>query len=162
MHLDNRPKLKALIETAQAEGISINVQLLGPNGGVGFAQEDQGVTINNYYLRVDDPNFPEDRLIIVLFHELGHLKYFAEVPIDARNSEDSEFRAFENSLEEARRLALKQDDGGPLSLALHYIAQRQASGQEPQCYQAAIDRIISSDLWGSCKSIVEQGSEGNA
>jgi len=151
MHLENRPRLKALIEEEQRMGASIRIQLLGPNVGVGFAQENQGVILNNYFLRVDDPNFSEDRLIVVLFHELGHMKYFAEVPKLERIQEDSEFRAFENSILETRRLAEQQNDPGPLNLAMRCIALRQISGREPQHYQAAIDRIIASELWKDCK-----------
>ncbi len=99
-----------------------------------------------------DDNFPEDRLIIVLFHELGHAKYLNDVPLEQQKLVDSEYRAFENSIDEAIRIA-ESGDHGPLKVALHYIQNRRNSAQEPSHYQDALDRITASELWNRAEKL---------
>ena len=160
-NLSNRPKLLRAVEAERQQGINITVELLGHGKTAGIAEENRGVILNNYYLRVDVPNYPEDRLIVVLYHEIGHMRYFASCEAIDRTCEDSEYWAFENSLLEGKRLAETENDSGPLSTALFYIAKRKESGDEKPHYQTAIDRIVDSELWSNCKKIVEQGSGGN-
>ena len=95
-----RPKLERQVKNLRLSH-TINIKPEGPNYEYGPASshEDNGsqwITINNFYLRNDIPqniqdDYPDDRLVIVLFHEVGHFEYFDSTPIDQRSDEDSEF-----------------------------------------------------------------------
>jgi len=159
--LDNRPKLKSYVQKERQRGETIVIRPLGPRSSPGLGQETVGVILNNYFLRVDHPDYPEDRLIVVLYHELGHIKFFRDVSWKDRTKEDSEYAAFQNSLFKVKEIGISENDLGPLSAALHFIECRQRSRNEPESYQNVINRIAESDLWKECKSIVEQGGSPN-
>lgn len=153
--LQDNPKLSSLVFLLRQEGYIINIKRLGPNYGPGFVTEHAEIVLNNWYLRGKVSEYSEDRLIIVLLHELGHIKYQANVPTDKRDQADSEYSAFENSINGATALA-KKGDTGPLDVVLHYLQQRQQSGEEPDYYQDALDRIISSSLWNDAQIVANK------
>lgn len=152
--LEKNKKLFLHVVAERANGAIINVQRLGPNYGPGFVTEDGAVILNNFYLRadVDIPEYSEDRLIVVLYHELGHVKFLRTVK---QHRADGVHAAFEHSLIECHRLAIDKKDKGPLNTALHYIDQRRQSENEPDHYQDALDRIVDSPLWKQCKALNE-------
>lgn len=157
--LANSPKLQKHVQELR-ESYPIAIERMGPAMCAGIAREGYGVTINNYYLRNDTPqavqdDFPDDRLVIVLFHEIGHLEYFKSTLPNERNCEDSEYAAFEHSLVKAKELAEQGGDFGPLQQALKHIRLRQQSGKEDKDYQAALNRIVSSELWNSCEKMMQ-------
>lgn len=151
--LDKYPKLFSFVIIEQNHGETIVFECLGSGEGPGFAYEGKGVVMNNYFLTNPKPDYPEERLIVVLYHEIGHMKYYRSVPPDQRNDEDSEFWAFENSLKASKTIATDQHDPGPLRMALKYIPIRQNSGKLRPYYQAAIDRITQSFLWIECQHV---------
>jgi len=118
--------------------------------------------MNNYFLTNPKPDYPEDRLIVVLYHEMGHLRYYRLVHSDLRSDEDSEFWAFEHSLIVCKTIAADQHDGGPLQMALKYMPIRQKSGKLLPYYQAAIDRIAKSDLWIECQHVAKAFSPSSS
>ena len=155
-NLSRLPKLQSHVLEARSLGYDISVERLGPGHGVGSASTDGKLTLNNWFLRGLAPEFSEDRLIVVLYHEIGHIDYFKSSGLVAGDSipsqTQSEFGAFEKSLEECKKI-LDQGDEGPLRTALHYIGMRQSSGLEAPDYQMALNQIVQSTRWADLLKI---------
>jgi hypothetical protein len=151
--LDRLPKLSRCVHEAINSGFAIKIERCGPGKNPGMASTSGNIVINNWFLRGMAPEYSEDRLIVVLYHEIGHIKHFRSLELSESdplpNQAESEYWAFENSLKECLHLHMS-GDSGPLRTALHFIARRQSSGTEPPFYQKALDRIVSSDLWRDC------------
>jgi hypothetical protein len=145
------PKLKQHIDAVNAFGGKVKICKLGPGVCAGRAQSPDKVIINNWYIRGMVPDYSENRMIVVLYHELGHIAYFKGLGGRSADDAESEFQAFKNSLVECRKLA-QGGDKGPLRTALHFIGQRQTSGHEPAYYQTALDRIVVDSLWGESQA----------
>lgn len=145
------PKLEQHIDAVNINGGNVHIDELGPDVCAGIAEAPNKIIINNWYIRGMDPEHSENRMVVVLYHELGHLAYFAGLNGSPMNEEESEFQAFRNSLAECRNLA-RGGDKGPLQTALHFIARRQTFRQEPAHYQAALDRIVTDSLWAQCQA----------
>jgi hypothetical protein len=69
------------------------------------------IFIDIKYMEHEQSGFDDDRLIVVLYHEIGHLHYFATVPVANRNPEENEKYAFEYSLAQTKQLAEKEIAG---------------------------------------------------
>lgn len=151
--------LHELIEDVVVSGISVTVRPVAPAKGPVFTREG-AIILNQWHVEGNHPDFDDDRMIAVLFHELGHVKEHAAHPMSAgerrtpKNIEESEFWALRNTLEETSKLC-RDGQPSPLRTALRFIKQRKESGREAPPYQNAIDRIAGSDLWASCEAMIE-------
>ena len=153
------PKLKRHVLAAVEDGYNVRVEKLGPRGDAGRAHFDGKVSLNNWHILGHDPEFTEDRLIVVLYHEIGHIDHFRSlnlglalgdpvVPEPYVDQTESELFAFQKSLQECAKIA-DDGDAGPLHFAVHFIRKRQASGEEDQVYQLALNRIVESIIWAT-------------
>ena len=151
--LNRLPKLSQLVQEAIDSAFQIEIERLGPGQNPGTASTSGKIVLNNWFLRGMAPDFSEDRLIVVLYHEIGHVKHFRSLSLSEGDplpdQAESEYWAFENSLNECLGLHTGEYSG-PLRTALHFIARRQSSGTEPPYYQQALNRIVDSDLWREC------------
>ena len=112
------PKLWAIMESIKDNGVHIKIssKMKGPGKAIG---KDRMV-ISSRVLTEELSQFPGDRIIIVLYHEFGHIKFNRETDKSQRiPAEHHEFAAFSYSLEAAKRMA-KDGDYGPLEMVLHY------------------------------------------
>lgn len=77
----------------------------GPLGSPAAAVGNGAVRLDRRFLEQPQPGFDDSRLGVVLYHEVGHLHYFTQVPPGRRNAAVSEQAAFEYSLLKTRLLA---------------------------------------------------------
>lgn len=156
--LPRLPRLHRAVEDLEAEGYNVRIARLGDGHGPGFADPDGWITINNWYLRAERAEFCKDRMIVVLYHEAGHIDYFRSLASGASvDQSDSEFSAFSQSLRRCIDRA-KTGDAGPLQVAVSYIGSRQASGEERPHYQAALDRLMLDSAWAEAKKMAADGT----
>lgn len=152
----NLPKLWSAIQTVKEQDVHIEItnrKMSGP----GAASGTDRIVLNSRFLTEDVPAFPEDRLIIVLFHELGHIVFNRNTPRNQRNPAKNEFAAFSYSLILAKKLALA-GDYGPLEQVTKNLVQRQKMGNKRQKgahYTTALNELIGNKLWNECIELLE-------
>ncbi|MCI0727631.1 MAG: hypothetical protein L0332_13040, partial [Chloroflexi bacterium] len=147
--LSNMPKLQHYVQELRNLGVEVKIERLGPDYPPGRGTGHHLIILNNWYIRRMDTEYDEDRMIVVLFHEQGHLEYFKtfghEPTQEEIDEEESEYRAFKYSLEKCREIA-KEGNPGPLISAIIFITKRSKSGKEPAVYQAALDRLMNEPI----------------
>lgn len=132
--LENEPLLKQVV--------FINKKGQGP----GFANPNGTVTLNLDYFVNKKPHFDDNRLIVVLYHEIGHLRYFNKTAKGKRNPEDSEKAAFEYSLQKTKEMAVNKDCL-PLKAGLHFILLRSQSNEMSDPHVRALKRMVNEPLY---------------
>ncbi|MCF8326340.1 MAG: hypothetical protein K9I84_15380, partial [Leadbetterella sp.] len=95
------------------------------HGNPASASNNGVITIDLSFIETSNPNFDDNRLVVVLYHELGHLYYFAEYKT-TDNTEDNEKFAFEYSLKRTKELA-ENGDCLPLKTGLKFMKLRSQS-----------------------------------
>ncbi|OQX39017.1 MAG: hypothetical protein B0D91_02630 [Oceanospirillales bacterium LUC14_002_19_P2] len=115
-------------------------------GGPGKAVGEHRIVLSTFYLTNDLPQYPEDRLIIVLLHEYGHILYNRQKARNDQSRVANEFAAFRYSLEVAGQLA-KKGDTGPLREALHRMKARSQTGRPDDPHTIALKQLMNDPLW---------------
>ncbi|WP_211825021.1 hypothetical protein [Kistimonas asteriae] len=126
-----------------------DVQIILSNerkGGPGKAGGKHRIVLSTFYLMNDLPQYPEDRLMIVLLHEYGHILYNRQKDRNDRSRVANEFAAFRYSLEAAGQLA-KKGDAGPLREALHRMEARSRNGRPDDPHTIALKQLTNDPLW---------------
>lgn len=114
--------------------------------GPGAANPNGTVTLNLDYFINKKPRFDDNRLIVVLYHEIGHLHYFERTPRGKRNPEESEKAAFEYSLQKTKEMAV-QKDCLPLKAGLYFMLQRSKSNEVDDPHVRALKRMVNEPLY---------------
>jgi len=121
-------KLNKYIQIETQNGFKI-IKAFSPSHGPGAANYERNcVVLNSLFIYGNDTSFDENVLIGVLYHEIGHLKYFKKYPVTKENFTDeyktnSEFFAFENSLIELQKIA-NNGDSTPLKATYEKLNER--------------------------------------
>jgi hypothetical protein len=113
------------------------------------------IFIDIKYLEHEQPGFDDDRLIVVLYHEIGHLHYFATVPVVNRNPEENEKYAFEYSLAKTKELAEK-GDCRPLEVGLKFMKSRSETDNMQDPHVRALKRMLSQPVYNDYLQYVKQ------
>ena len=116
------------------------------NKGPAFASPNGVIRIDLSYLENPKPNFDDNRLIVVLYHEIGHLHYFVTVPKEQWTSDRSEQAAFEYSLLKTKEMAEK-GDCGPLKTGVHFMKLRSEGTNLDDPHVRALKRIVTEPLY---------------
>lgn len=120
----------------------INKKATGP----GFANPDGTVTLNLDYFINKKPRVNDDRLIVILYHEVGHLHYYSKNPKGKRSPEESEKYAFEYSLKMTKEMAANKDCL-PLKAGLYFMLQRSKSDEVSDPHVRALKRMVNEPLY---------------
>lgn len=116
------------------------------NGSPASASPRGFVNIDISYLENPKPGFDDNRLIVVLYHEIGHLHYFNSVPPPNRTPMDSEKAAFEYSLIKTREMAEK-GDCLPLQTGLKFMKLRSESNNLQDAHVRALKLMVTEPLY---------------
>jgi hypothetical protein len=122
------------------------IKTTGPDNGPAFAYPNGVIRINVKYLESQQPTFDDNRLIVVLYHEIGHLHYFMNTPLANRNSQDSEQAAFEYSLLKTKQMA-EAGDCLPLKTGLRFMKLRSESDNLQDPHVRALKIIVKEPLY---------------
>lgn len=112
------------------------------------------ITIDVSFIENSVPNYDDNRLVVVLFHELGHLHYFTENK-HGRNKEDNEKFAFEYSLKRTKELA-ENGDCMPLKTGLKYMKLRSQSNNLDDEHVRALKRMVNEPLYYEYEEFAEK------
>lgn len=149
----NLPKVWDTLNSIRESGVNVRLtpeRKMGPGKAAGTGQ----MVISTFFLTKDLPKFPEDRLVIVLLHEFGHILFNRETSRSQRNPVKHEFFAFAYSIKMAQELANKGDPG-PLDQVVKNIKLRHQNGKPKDPHTIAIKQLIKTPLWTSSLAQLE-------
>ncbi|WP_316829679.1 hypothetical protein [Pedobacter aquatilis] len=116
--------------------------------GPAFASPKGIITFNIDYLKRRRPAFDDNRLIVVLYHETGHLHYYMLTPKEKWTPEESEKAAFEYSLLKTSEMVAK-NDCLPLAAGLKFMKLRSESNDTKDPHVRALKRMVTEPLYAS-------------
>ena len=122
--------------------------------GSGKASGTDQIVISTFFLTKDLPKFPEDRLVIVLLNEFGHILFNRETDRSQRNPVKHELFAFAYSIKTAIKLA-ENGDSGPLQEVVKNVKIRNETGKPKDPHTIAIKELIKTPLWTSVTAALE-------
>jgi hypothetical protein len=118
----------------------------GADNGPAKAGPKGNIFIDIKYLENEQPGFNDDRLIVVLYHEIGHLHYFMTVPLPDREIMANEKFAFEYSLLKTKELAEK-GDCMPLKTGLKFMQLRSQGTNLQDPHVQALKLMVAEPLY---------------
>lgn len=99
------------------------------------------VRLDVRFLLQAQPGFDDDRLVVVLYHEIGHLHYYRRVLPGQRTPIASERAAFDYSLLKTRELAAA-GDCGPLRTGVRFMHLRSESADLADPHVRALKQLV--------------------
>jgi hypothetical protein len=125
----------------------------GPLGSPAAAFANGAVRLDRRFLEQPQPGYDDNRLVVVLYHEVGHLHYFRTVPPGQRTSEASERAAFDYSLLKTKALA-EAGDCAPLQTGLRFMRLRSQSGDLTDPHVRALKSLVQEPLYADYQRYV--------
>lgn len=152
----NLPKMWKELQTIEGDDVPIvfNAQMRGPGRAKGKVME-----LNPEFFIKKNLEFPEDRLLIVIVHEYGHILFnrIKENKPDSLSLFDkhveNEYQAFKYSVEWASEYA-KKGDKGPLEQVITNLKSRASNGKDDDPHIPAIKRLIAEPLWKKAEEML--------
>lgn len=133
-----------------------NITFIQEKGvGPAFASPKGMITINLEFIINNKPNFDDNRLIVVLYHEVGHLHYYVNKKREDWNPENSEKAAFEYSLFKTKEIAEK-NDCLPLKTGVKFMKLRSESDDLKDPHVRALKRMVNEPLYAGYVKYVEE------
>ncbi len=114
--------------------------------GPGFANPNGTVVLDLDFFINKKPRYDDNRLIVILYHEVGHLHYYKKTDRAKWNPEDSEKAAFEYSLLKTKEMA-EAKDCLPLKTGLHFMLLRSQSNETSDPHVRALKRMVNEPLY---------------
>jgi len=114
--------------------------------GPAFASPMGFVTVDLNYLDKAKPGFDDNRMVVVLYHEIGHLHYYVNTPRPEWTPENSEKAAFEYSLKVTKELAEK-GDCGPLATGVYFMKRRSEGTNLQDPHVRALKRMVNEPMY---------------
>lgn len=118
----------------------------GPPGSPAAAFGNGAVRLDRRFLERPQPGYDDNRLVVVLYHEIGHLHYFRTVPPGQRDSQASERAAFDYSLLKTKALA-EAGDCAPLQTGLRFMLLRSQSNNLADPHVRALKSLVQEPLY---------------
>ena len=125
----------------------------GPLGSPAAAFGNGAVRLDRRYLEQPQPGYDDNRLVVVLYHEVGHLHYFRTVPPGQRDSQASERAAFDYSLLKTKELA-EAGDCAPLQTGLRFMLLRSQSDNLADAHVRALKSLVREPLYADYQNYV--------
>ena len=129
------------------------VDASGPLGSPAAAFGNGVVRLDRRFLEHTQPGFDDNRLVVVLYHEVGHLHYFRTVPPGQRTSEASERAAFDYSLLKTKALA-EAGDCVPLQTGLRFMLLRSQASNLADPHVRALKNLVREPAYAEYKAYV--------
>lgn len=144
------PKFHAVYEDAVAHDKLLRrvvmVRSEGQGQGPAFAGPNGVIRIDVGYLEHPRPTFDDNRMVVVLEHELGHLHYFQTTARADWTPENSEKAAFEYSLKMTKAMAEK-GDCAPLQAGLKFMKMRSEGTNLGDAHVRALKRMVNEPMY---------------
>jgi hypothetical protein len=139
-----------------------NYKFIKTNGSAGPASaNDKGIIrLDLYYIENDIQDFDDNRLVVVIYHELGHLYYFKSHDQNNRTKQDSEKFAFEFSLKKTKEIA-EQGDCQPLKTGIKFMTLRSQSNNLNDDHVRALKVMVTEPLFESYRDFANLCTDSN-
>ena len=125
-------------------------------GTAGKANGKNGVIIIDIsYIEQERKKHDDNRMAIVLYHELGHLYYYSEFPKKQNDAAENEKYAFKYSLKRVRKLAEEEGDCAILKSAVESMLDRSSRKNMNDPHNVALKEFINERLFIKCVEIVK-------
>ena len=111
------------------------------------------VRLDRRFLESPQPGYDDNRLVVVLYHEVGPLHYFSQVPPGPRSSQASERAAFDYSLLKTKGLA-EAGDCLPLQTGLRYMMLRSLSNDLADPHVQALKTLVQESAYAEYEAYV--------
>ncbi|RZK52144.1 MAG: hypothetical protein EOO59_14070 [Hymenobacter sp.] len=150
------PKFAAALRAVRQDpllGQLLLVRPTGPFSSPASANPTGNVRLDVRFLEQPRPGFDDNRLVVVLYHEVGHLHYFRTVPPGQRTPEASERAAFDYSLLKTKELAAA-GDCGPLQTGLRFMRLRSQSSDLADPHVRALKSLVQEPTYTEYKAYV--------
>ena len=145
------PKFYALYTNAMANDKLITkirwMRAPVPNSA-GAAMPNGVIVLDPQFLEPGVPGYDDNRLVVVIEHEIGHLHYFQTVPRADWTEDRSEQAAFEYSLKTTKAMA-EQGDCGPLKTGVTFMKLRSEGMNLQDPHVRALKRMVTEPLYAS-------------
>ena len=125
----------------------------GPLGSPAAAFGNGAVRLDRRFLEQAQPGYDDNRLVVVLYHEVGHLHYFGQVPPGQRDSQASERAAFDYSLLKTKALA-EAGDCAPLQTGLRFMLLRSQSDNLADPHVRALKTLVQEPAYAEYQAYV--------
>lgn len=125
----------------------------GPLGSPAAAFGNGAVRLDRRFLEQAQPGFDDNRLVVVLYHEVGHLHYFSQVPPGQRDAQASERAAFDYSLLKTKALA-EAGDCAPLQTGLKFMLLRSQSTDLADPHVRALKTLVQEPAYAAYQAYV--------
>jgi hypothetical protein len=125
----------------------------GPLSSPAAAFPNGAVRLDRRFLEHPQPEFDDNRLVVVLYHEIGHLHYFSTVLASQRDSQASERAAFDYSLLKTKALA-EAGDCAPLQTGLNFMLLRSRSNDLADPHVRALKSLVQEPAYAEYKAYV--------
>jgi len=117
-----------------------------PQISLGAARGMHSILINPRVFTPNLKNYPEDRLVVVLLHEYGHIVYNRKLNGRTSNRVDHEYAAFKYSVRQASYIA-EDGDVGPIRQLIHYLPIRIKNGNRSDPHTIALKELTKERFW---------------
>ncbi len=147
---------QALADVRQHDPLLLRFVVVDANGPLGSpaaAFPNGAVRLDQRFLAHPQPDFDDNRLVVVLYHEIGHLHYFRTVPPGQRTPEASERAAFDYSLLKTKELA-EAGDCGPLQTGLRFMLLRSQSSDLADPHVRALKSLVQEPAYADYRRYV--------
>ncbi len=144
---NNLPKVWSALTSIRESNVNIRLspeRKMGPGKAAGTDR----MVLSTFFLINDLPKFPDDRLVVVIFHEFGLLLFNRETKQSERDRVKHEFFAFAYSIKATKALA-DNGDFGPLEQAIKNISLRAKNGKPKDPHTIAIKQLLETSLWSN-------------
>jgi len=125
----------------------------GPLSSPAAAFGNGAVRLDRRFLESPQPGYDDNRLVVVLYHEVGHLHYYSQVPPGQRSSQASERVAFDYSLLKTKGLA-EAGDCRPLQTGLRYMMLRSLSNDLADPHVRALKTLVQEPAYAEYEAYV--------
>ncbi|KMT66959.1 hypothetical protein [Catenovulum maritimum] len=143
------PKLWSVID--QITNQDVNIYITPIEKGLGKARGKNSIYIAPRAFIHDLKAYPEDRLIVVLLHEYGHILFNRQSNRKSNNKAEHEYAAFKYSVQHALRIAEK-GDSGPIRQLVHYLPLRVQNGKKSDPHTIALKKLTKENFWSDVLS----------
>lgn len=127
--------------------IKMIVFFRGNGSGSPASAYDNGIIkFDISFIEGDISTYDDNRLVVVLFHEIGHLYYFSKHREGYRDRQDNEKYAFEYSLKKTKEMA-DNGDCMPLKTGLKYMLLRSQSNDLQDEHVRALKILVNEKMF---------------
>lgn len=138
------PKFWKIIEQIKKQDVNIYITPLKKSLGKAKGKNSIYITPRAFTRKLKA--YPEDRLVVVLLHEYGHIVFNRQSNWKASNKVDREYAAFKYSVKQASHMAEK-GDVGPLKQLIHYLPLRVKNGKRSDPHTIALKKLTKEKFW---------------